>query len=294
MTPARRSGTRGPRHSRIAERFADASAEGRAAFVAYLTAGDPDAETTVRMASALERAGADVLELGVPFSDPIADGPVIQRAAARALAAGTTLSGVFDMARRIRERTGLALVLFSYINPLMRYGIERAARDARRAGFDGALVTDLPPEEASACRPALAREGLDTVFLASPTSTPARMAAAARLSTGFLYVVSRSGITGARGALDPGLSKTIRRARRAAGRLPLAVGFGIGTPAAAARAASLADGIVVGSALVAAAEKAAAAGSSPEEAVERLAGSLARAAGRRNGAAAPGRADENP
>jgi hypothetical protein len=127
-----------------------------------------------------------------------------------------------------------------------------------------------------------------------PDLTPARMAAAARLSTGFLYVVSRSGITGARGALDPGLSKTIRRARRAAGRLPLAVGFGIGTPAAAARAASLAEGIVVGSALVAAAEKAAAAGSSPEEAVERLAGSLARAAGRRNGAASSGRADENP
>lgn len=257
--------------TRIGEAFAKARREGRAAFIAYLTAGDPDADATVALARALDRAGADVLELGVPFTDPIADGPVLQRAAARALASGTSLSQVFAMARRISEATDLALVLFSYLNPLYRRGIARAAVQARAAGFDGALVTDLPPEEARRFAPEFRAAGLDTIFLVSPTSPASRMASAAALSSGFLYVVSRSGTTGARAQLAPELPATIRRARRAAGALPVAVGFGIGTPAAARRAASLADGVVVGSALVQAAERA---GEGRERAVEELAASL--------------------
>lgn len=260
--------------SRIASVFTKARAEDRAAFIAYLTAGDPSAEATVGLARALDRAGADVLELGVPFSDPIADGPVLQRAAERALSAGTSLWDVFDMARRIRHETSLALVLFSYVNPLLHAGIGAAARRAKEAGFDAALMTDLPPEESGEYQPALRSAGLDTVFLVSPTSTPSRMRAAARLSSGFLYVVSRPGTTGARTDLPADLARTIARARAAAGKLPVAVGFGIGSPRAAAAAARLADGVIVGSALVRAAEEA---GDAREAAVERLARSLAEA-----------------
>lgn len=258
----------------IAAAFSRAASQDRAAFVPYLTAGDPDSEVTVLLARALDRAGADILELGVPFSDPIADGPVLQRAATRALASGTTLETVFATGRRIRGETSLALVLFTYVNPLVRYGLARAARDARAAGFDGVLVTDLPPEEAPGYQPPLREAGLDTIFLVSPTSSSARMAAASRLSSGFLYVVSRAGITGARAALPAGLEQTVRRARRAAPRLPLAIGFGISTPDVAARAAGIADGIVVGSALVRAAEEARERGEPQEEAVGRLAGKL--------------------
>jgi tryptophan synthase alpha chain len=257
--------------TRIASAFQKARAEKRAAFIAYLTAGDPSAEATVGLARALDRAGADVLELGVPFSDPIADGPVLQRSAERALAAGTTLSDVFEIARRIRRETGLALVLFSYINPLLRAGIAGAARRAKAAGFDGALMTDLPPDEAGDYQPAVRSAGLDTVFLVSPTSPPARMRAAARLSSGFLYVISRPGTTGARANLPEDLPRTVERARKAAGGLPVAVGFGIATPDAARSAARFADGIIVGSALVRAAEDA---GAGREEAVESLAATL--------------------
>ena len=260
--------------TRIADAFARARSEGRAAFIAYLTAGDPFADATVALARALDRAGADILELGVPFSDPIADGPVLQRAAARALAAGTTLETVFALARRIREETSLALILFSYVNPILRFGIEAAAREARRAGFDGAILTDVPPEEGHAALPSLRRAGLDTILLVSPTSPASRMKEAARLSTGFLYVVSRSGTTGAQTRLAADLPRTVRRARIAAGSLPVAVGFGISTPETARRAARLADGVVVGSALVHESERA---GNRREAAVERLARTLAEA-----------------
>ena len=267
------------RMSRIAAIFEKARRENRAAFIGYLTAGDPSTEATVAMARALARAGTDILELGVPFSDPIADGPVLQRSAERALASGTTLSRVFEMARTIRAETNLALVLFSYLNPLLRPGIGQSARLAREAGFDAVLVTDLPPEEARQFQPALRSAGLDTVFLVSPTSPASRMGAAARLSSGFLYVVSRSGTTGARSDLSRGLRETVKRARRAAGHLPIALGFGISTPETARRASRLADGIVVGSALMRAAEKA---GEGREKAVESLARALA-AACRRGG-----------
>jgi len=257
--------------SRIAAAFARARDEGRAAFIAYLTAGDPSPDATVALARALERAGADVLELGVPFSDPIADGPVMQRAATRALSAGTTLAGVFAMARRIREETALALVLFSYVNPILRYGVEAAARAARGAGLDGVLLTDVPPEEAEAVHPRWRAAGLDTILLVSPTSSAARMADAARLSSGFLYVVSRPGTTGERDRLPEDLPETVRRAKRAARKLPVAIGFGISTPATAFAAASLADGVVVGSALVHEAERG---GEEREARVERLARDL--------------------
>jgi tryptophan synthase alpha chain len=257
--------------TRIAAAFQKARLENRAAFIAYLTAGDPDADATVALAAALDRAGADILELGVPFSDPIADGPVLQRSAGRALASGMSLSGVFEIARRIASSTRMALVLFSYLNPLLRLGIGRASRQAREAGFDGALVTDLPPEEAGEFQPEIRSAGLDTVFLVSPTSPGSRMNAAARLSSGFLYVVSRPGTTGARRDLPADLSETVRRARRAARALPIAVGFGIATPEAARGAARLADGVIVGSALVRASEEA---GEGREKAVETLARSL--------------------
>lgn len=272
---------------RIAAAFARAARQGRAAFVPYLTAGDPAGGGTVVLARALDRAGADVLELGVPFTDPIADGPVLQRAAARSLSAGTGLPAVWRIARRIRRESAVGLVLFSYLNPLLRRGLERSAREASAAGFDAVLVTDLPPEEAGGVQPIFRAAGLDTVFLVSPTSPAERMADAARLSTGFLYVVSRRGTTGARSSLDRTLPSTVARARRAAARarasgerLPIAVGFGVSTPAAAAAAARMADGVVVGSALVAAAE------SGGEAAFERLARAIGRACrrpGRRRG-----------
>ncbi len=258
--------------TRIADAFARARREGRAAFIPYLTAGDPSADATVGLATALWRAGADILELGVPFSDPIADGPVLQRAAARALAAGASLDTVFDIARRIRARTPLALVLFSYLNPVLRRGTAAAARAAKAAGFDGVLLTDLPPEESDLAQPVFRGAGLDTIFLVSPTSPPARMRMAALVSTGFLYVVSRPGTTGARNGLPRDLAGTARRARVAAGALPVAIGFGISTADSAARAARLADGVIVGSALVGAAERA---GRGREAAVSRLARSLA-------------------
>lgn len=279
MKAAASAASRGPAApaARIAAAFSRAAAARRAAFIPYLTAGDPSIEDTVSFARVLDAAGADVLELGVPFSDPIADGPVIQRAASRALAAGATLERVFEAGQRIRTGTSLALVLFSYLNPLIRFGLPQAARAAAGAGFDGVLITDLPPEEAPGYRPVFRDEGLDTIFLVSPTSPPRRMAAAAKLSTGFLYVVTRSGITGARAGTPAGLPETVRRARRAAPGIPLAIGFGISTPEAAREAARLADGVVVGSALVRAAEEAAESGRDPAEALSRLASRLASA-----------------
>jgi tryptophan synthase alpha chain len=269
---------------RIAAAFTRAGRESRAAFIPYLTAGDPSAEGTVAFAKALDRAGADILELGVPFSDPIADGPVLQRSATRALHAGTTLRDVWSIAATIRRETSLALVLFSYLNPLLRRGLENTARSAKRAGFDAVLVTDLPPEEGRDVAALFWKEGLETVFLVSPTSPPARMVRAAELSTGFLYVVTRAGTTGARRELPADLAKTVARARRssrlesARGSLPIAVGFGISTPAAARLAATLADGVVVGSALVALAEEA---GEGAVGAVGSLAGRLVRACRRK-------------
>ncbi|MGH9441291.1 MAG: tryptophan synthase subunit alpha [Thermoanaerobaculia bacterium] len=236
--------------ARLSETFARARAEKRACFIPYLTAGDPNLNATVALARELEESGADVLELGVPFSDPIADGPTLQRAASRALAAGTSLSGVFEAASAIRRSTRLALVLFSYANPLVAPGFAAAMDRASAAGFDGVLLTDVPAEEAGEFLPPIAASGLDPIFLVSPTSPEERMRRASLLSRGFLYVISRTGTTGEKNALAKDLAGTVRRARRCSPGLPVAVGFGISTPADAARVAAIADGVVVGSALV--------------------------------------------
>ena len=187
--------------SRITRRFQELSAAGELGLVAYLTAGDPtlDASETIILAAA--EAGADVIELGVPFSDPVADGPVIQRASERALKSGATLSGVLDLARRLRARTEVPLVLFSYFNPLLQMGLEKFAKAAHAAGIDGVLVTDLTPEESADYREIIRAHALDTIFLGAPTSTDARLAAIAECSSGFLYLISRTGVTGTRESL---------------------------------------------------------------------------------------------
>jgi tryptophan synthase alpha chain len=217
--------------------------------VAFVTAGDPSLERTADVALALEKGGVDVLELGVPFSDPLADGPVIQRASERALGRGVTLARVLEAVRRIRQRSQLPLLLFSYFNPLLRYGLPRLAADARAAGVDGVLVTDLPPEEAVEWLGIARGAELDTVFLASPTSPEARLRRVAAASTGFVYAVSRAGVTGERDALSEDARPLVTRIK-ALTDAPVALGFGISTPEQVAAAASAADGVVVGSALV--------------------------------------------
>jgi tryptophan synthase alpha chain len=234
---------------RIGRSFVRRRAEGRPAFVAFLTAGDPSLDRTVEAALELDRAGADVLELGVPFSDPLADGPVIQRASERALARGVTLPRVLEAVGRIRERSELPLLLFSYYNPLLQHGLERLACDAKAAGVDGVLVTDLPPEEADEwLEPARAAD-LDTVFLASPTSPPERLRRVAGASRGFVYAISRTGVTGERQSLSEDARPLVERLR-ALTAVPVALGFGLSTPEQVREAAAVADGVVVGSALV--------------------------------------------
>lgn len=235
--------------SRIARVFKRARQDDRAAFIPYVTAGDPSPGRTVEIASALERAGADVIELGVPFSDPIADGPTNQRAAERALAAGTTMRRVLEIVTEIRARSEIAVVLFTYANPVVRYGAERFAEHAAAAGVDGVLFTDVPAEEMAPFHKLLKRARLDAVMLVTPTSTRARMKTAARFGGGFLYLVSRTGVTGTRRDLDRELAANVERARRAS-KLPVAVGFGISTPDQVSQVAAIADGVVVGSAIV--------------------------------------------
>jgi tryptophan synthase alpha chain len=235
--------------TRIQELFERTRAENRAAFIAYLTAGDPTPEKTPEVAAALIRGGVDLIELGVPFSDPVADGPVIQRASARALAAGTTMKKVLDIARQIRAKSEVPLLLFTYLNPAIHYGLEKLAKDAKAAGIDGVLLTDLSVEEAGPYMKPLREAGLDTVFLAAPTSTERRLKLVGEYSSGFVYLVSRTGITGERAALSESLGELIASVRKAT-PLPLAAGFGISTPEQAQTVAQMADGVVVGSAIV--------------------------------------------
>jgi len=242
--------------TRITRRFDDLRRAGDLGLVAYLTAGDPTLEATERLVAALAEAGADVVELGVPFSDPLADGPTIQRASERALRSGTTLAGVLGLVRRLRQKTEAPLVLFSYFNPVLQMGLSTFADEAAAAGADGVLITDLTPEEADEYRHAVASRGLDTIFLAAPTSTDARLVRIAESSTGFLYLVSRTGVTGAREALPEDLPALIRRARRVTS-LPIAVGFGISLPGHVSILGGLADAAVVGSVLVEEIERAA-------------------------------------
>jgi tryptophan synthase alpha chain len=239
--------------TRIGRSFETCKAQGRKSFIAYLAGGDPSPEATIELVLALERGGADVIELGVPFSDPIADGPVIQRASERALAAGTNLPVLLETVRAIRRRSEVPLLLFSYLNPLLRYGFRRLARDASAAGVDGVLLTDLSVEEAAEPVKELRGHGLDTVFLAAPTSSDRRLQLIASYSSGFIYLVSRTGVTGEQRSLSEAAAPLIGR-MRAHSELPLAVGFGISTPEQVAEAARLTDGVVVGSALVRAIE----------------------------------------
>src|SRR5438093_7768935 len=215
--------------TRIEKRFAQLKSEGRKAFIPYITAGDPTLDLTEQLVLALDKAGADVIELGVPFSDPIADGPVIQRATERGLKAGVTLSKVLDLARNIRRKSEVPLVLFSYYNPLLNHGIEKLARDAAAAGFDGVLATDLTVEESGAFVRAMHSAGLNTVFLVAPTSSPERMKKIAEASTGFLYAVSRTGVTGEQQELATGLKQFLETLRMHT-RMPIAVGLGISRP----------------------------------------------------------------
>jgi len=261
---------------RIAERFRQLSARGELGLIAYVTAGDPSLDATEQIVIAASEAGADVIELGVPFSDPVADGPTIQRASERALRGGTTLAGVVDLVRRVRMRTQVPLILFSYFNPILQMGVARFAEAAAEAGADGVLATDLTPEEAGEYRAAMQRHGLDTIFLAAPTSTDERIAKIAECSSGFLYLISRTGVTGTRDSLPDDLPALARRVRRFT-KLPLAVGFGISQPEHVSVLGGIADAAVVGSAIVAEIEKA---GNAKEAAanVARLIGALKSAA----------------
>ncbi len=235
--------------SRIEGAFRRSREENRAAFVPYITAGDPSPEQTPQLVQALEDAGADVIELGVPFSDPLADGPVNQRAAERALAAGTDLGVVLDLVEGIRKKSSIPLVLFTYFNPIHRMGVNQLARRAAAVGLDGILVTDLAVDEAGEYVRQMRQVEVDTVFLLAPTSPPSRVARVAAQSRGFIYYISRTGVTGDPSDLSASLEEEVRGVRRVT-ELPVAVGFGISTLDQASRAAQVADGIVVGSALV--------------------------------------------
>jgi tryptophan synthase alpha chain len=241
--------------TRISKRFAELRAGGELGIVAYLTAGDPSFDGTLKFVLALAEAGADVVELGVPFSDPLADGPTIQRASERALLAGASLAGVLDVVRRIRQTSQVPLVLFSYYNPILQMGLEKFAAAASQAGADGVLVTDLTPEESEEYRRILHAHQLDTVFLAAPTSSEERLKKIAAASSGFLYLISRTGVTGAKDSLPDDLPGLLRRTRQFT-ELPIAVGFGISLPGHVSMLGGLADAAVVGSALVSEIEKA--------------------------------------
>lgn len=241
--------------TRISRRFAELEASGELGIVAYVTAGDPSLDATHKFVLALADAGADVIELGVPFSDPLADGPTIQRASERALKAGATLHGVLDLVRRIRQTSQIPLVLFTYFNPVLQMGPEKFASAAAQAGADGVLVTDLTPEESEDYRRIIHARNLDTIFLAAPTSTDERLQKISACSSGFLYVISRTGVTGAKDALPDDLPGLLRRVHTFT-QLPIAVGFGISLPGHVSVLGGLANAAVVGSALVAEIEKA--------------------------------------
>lgn len=246
MTAARKPA---PAPDRIARAFAACRERGEAALVTYVMGGDPDLATSREMALACVRGGADLLEIGVPFSDPIADGPTIQRAAERSLAAGTTTADCLAVAAAVRERSDVPVALMGYVNPMLAYGDERFLRDCARAGVDALIVPDLPPEEAGRFGEVARAQGVALVFLLAPTSTPPRRAAACAAARGFLYFVSVAGVTGARKALPEDLAPKLA-AVRAESPVPVVIGFGISTPAQARALAPLADGLVVGSAIV--------------------------------------------
>lgn len=240
--------------SRIAETFARLRAEERCGFIPFITAGDPDLQTTRQLIIELSRAGATLIELGVPFSDPMADGPTIQRASERALKNGVSVADVLSLIADARRETDVPIILFSYFNPLLQFGLERLCANARRSGVDGLLVTDLSPEEAGAFAAILRKHDLDLIFLIAPTSTDERLRMVSNLASGFIYAVSRAGVTGAQSAVSQEAKKLVARARQIT-ELPIVVGFGISTQEQVAEVWRYADAAVVGSAIVAEIEK---------------------------------------
>jgi tryptophan synthase alpha chain len=249
MTPAPTISDASPAGDRIAATFARCRAAGEAALVTYVMAGDPDLATAKAMAVACVEGGADLVELGIPFSDPIADGPTIQHAAERALAAGTTTRDVLAVAAHLRARSQVPIALMGYLNPILAHGVDRFARDCEVAGVDALIVPDLLPEESGEIAPVLAAHGVRTVFLLAPTSGPERIEAAARAASGFLYFVSVTGVTGARRSAPAEIGPHVA-AVRAKSPVPVVIGFGVGSPEQAKGMGKLADGVVVGSAIV--------------------------------------------
>ncbi len=242
-------GVAGKAHVRIEDAFARLKEGGGKALVTFVTAGDPDMETSREIILTLERAGADMVELGVPFSDPMADGPTIQAASERALKSGTTLKKVLRLVGDVRRDSRIPIILFGYYNPIFRYGLERFARDAKLAGVDGLLVVDLPPEEAGELKGCADDAGLDLIYLVTPTSDENRMRLITSRASGFIYYISVPGVTGARSKLAGSIPASIEKVRRYTD-LPICVGFGISTPLQASTVAKWADGVVVGSAII--------------------------------------------
>jgi tryptophan synthase alpha chain len=233
---------------RIKRKFRELRARSEAALIPFIVAGDPDLDTTRKLVLELEARGADLIELGVPFSDPMADGPANQRALARGLGAGASIAAILSMVSELRAQTQIPVILFGYYNPIFHYGCERMCADAARAGIDGLLAIDLPPEEAGELRRPARANGLDIIYLLAPTTPVDRSRSIARSASGFLYYVSVTGVTGARTHLDSDLGAHMREIRSVTD-LPIGVGFGISTPAQAAEVSTIADAVVVGSAI---------------------------------------------
>lgn len=275
--------------SRISTTFDRLRAEKRTGLVTYVTAGDPDLARSSQILLALDRAGADVLEVGVPFSEPLADGPVIQRATERALAAGSTASRVLDMIQDLRGTVRPPIVLFTYANPVLRLGIDRFGDRAKAAGVDGVLVLDLPIEEADGFRQSLSAREIDMIFLLSPTTTVERIRRAAQLGRGFLYGISRLGVTGTRDTIADGAKELVDRIRRETA-LPIALGFGISRPEHVAQVGKWADAAVVGSGLVGVIAEAA----GGPHLIEKVESYVRWLKGARNGSGAPSQGGEAP
>ncbi|MDD5437483.1 MAG: tryptophan synthase subunit alpha [Candidatus Omnitrophica bacterium] len=235
--------------NRIDKKFRELKREGKKAFIAYITAGDPSLSVTKRIVLSLEESGADIVELGIPFSDPIADGPTIQAASHRALAGGVTLKKIFSMMGALRKTTRIPVAFMTYYNPVLKYGVEKFVKSCKHNGVDGVIIPDLPHEEAKDLIRCARREGVATIFLAAPTSTRKRIKDIVKSSTGFIYYVSLTGVTGARSKLPPEIASNVRAIKSMA-RKPVAVGFGISSPGQARDMARIADGVIVGSAIV--------------------------------------------
>lgn len=235
--------------NRIEKKFAQLQGEKQKGLITYITAGDPNLETTKDLVITMAKAGADIIELGIPHSDPVADGPVIQQASNRALASGTTLAGIFETVNKIRQETEVPLVLMTYVNPILQYGIERFMIKAREVGVDGLIIPDLPLEEMDLVRPAVLDQGLCLIPLVAPTSTPDRICQADKLGTGFIYCVSLTGVTGVRNSISKNIPDFMEQVRQNS-RLPLAIGFGISGPEQASQMACFSDAVIVGSAIV--------------------------------------------